>query len=198
MLVHSRNSYIYKNIILGIKISTFSCLNVLFFTLLGTSSTRACGKSLHEQCLSLFEELCQELIWKRFGQCLFSLVNSSIIQSLFMQNHLLHRYFHFNCRKKPWGKKKRKNASVFGAGIVFFKILIFYCVTSTPMDSTGNSGKCCLEITWASLLVEAEAASTQVSPACALTHTTNTHTHLCVCVHAHTHQMTTFIGLHYF
>lgn len=122
------------------------------------------------------------------GSAFFSLVNSSIIQSLFMQNHLLNRYFHFNCRKKPWGKKKRKNASVFEAGIVFFKILMFYCVTSTPMDSTGNSGKCCLEITWASLVVEAEAASTQVSPACALTHTTNTHTHISVsvCMHIHT------------
>lgn len=55
------------------------------------------------------------------------------------------------------------------------------CVTS--MDSIGNSGKCCLEIPWGSLVqsVEAGTASTQVSPAPPpLTHTSLS---LCACTY---------------
>lgn len=117
------------------------------------------------------------------------LVNSSIIQRLFMQNHLFYRYFHFNCRKKPWGKGKRK-ISFFEAGIVFFLMAMLNCVTSTHMDSIGNSRKCCLGIPWGSLgqasvlkLGQHQPGSVQsVHP-----HTPRTHTHTYLCVHTHTH-----------
>lgn len=135
------------------------------------------------------------------------LVNSSIIQRLFMQNHLFYRYFHFNCRKKLWGKGKRK-ISFFEAGIVFFLMAMLNCVTYTHMDSIGNSRKC-LGIPWgslgqASVLKLGQHQSRSVQSVHSHTPRTHTHTYIFVCihihihVHAHTRQMTTFIGFHYF
>lgn len=60
----------------------------------------------------------------------FFLDNSSIIQSLFMQNNLLQRYLYFNCKKKGFYFFKRKKSK---AGIIFFKIIKLNFSTSTPM-----------------------------------------------------------------
>lgn len=103
-----------------------------------------------------------------------------------MQNLLLHRYFHFNCRKKPGGE--RENANIFETRIVVFKILMLYFATSTPMESIGNSGKCCLEIpwcleiTWRALVLKlGQHQPRSVQPVHSHTHQEHTSLPLCAC-----------------
>lgn len=101
-----------------------------------------------------------------------------------MQNHLFYRYFHFNCRKKPWGRGKRK-INIFEAGIINSKIVMLNFVTSMPMDS----GKFCLGIPWGSLVQSLVLKLGQHQPRSVQSvhsHTPQTHTHTsvsCACTY---------------